>query len=191
MSNYKEGKTLVKKYCIDCGKGLSCLAFYYGYNRCSSCGQIERLKKLSRHFNYKNGNYIRSGFNYCIDNCGKRVSRKGNRCKSCAKKGERHGMFRKGYLLKGSSNGAWRGGRSFEEYGTEFDSSLKEQVRFRDKYKCKVCGCSQLENGKQLDIHHIDYDKKNNNINNLMALCVRCHTKTNFNRKYWTKFFNA
>ena len=40
------------------------------------------------------------------------------------------------------------------EYGLEFDSSLKESVRFRDSYKCKLCGCSQLENGKQLDIDH-------------------------------------
>ena len=84
----------------------------------------------------------------------------------------------------------WQNGKSFEEYGKEFDGSLKEQVRFRDKYKCQLCGCSQLENGRQLDCHHKDYNKRNNNINNLISLCVSCHLKTNGNRNYWIEFFN-
>ncbi len=75
------------------------------------------------------------------------------------------------------------------EYGAEFDNPLKEQIRFRDKYKCKECGCSQLENDKQLDIHHMDYNKKNNRIDNLVALCHSCHMRTNKNREYWTKYF--
>ena len=91
------------------------------------------------------------------------------------------------YSLNKHSN--WRDGKSFEEYGVEFNNNLKEQVRFRDKYKCKLCDCPQIENGRQLDVHHIDYDKKNNKLQNLIALCWRCHIKTNFNRKYWTKFF--
>ena len=74
------------------------------------------------------------------------------------------------------------------EYGVEFDSSLKEQVRFRDNYKCQICGCSQLENGKQLDVHHIDYDKKNCKISNLISLCVSCHRKTNARREYWKNY---
>ena len=71
------------------------------------------------------------------------------------------------------------------EYGPEFDSALKEQVRFRDHYKCQICGCSQLENGKQLDVHHIDYDKLNNILMNLISLCMRCHRKTNTKRNDW------
>ena len=86
-------------------------------------------------------------------------------------------------------NPNWKDGASFEPYGLEFDSSLREQVRFREKYKCKLCDCSQLENGQQLEVHHIDYDKKNNNLNNLVALCIHCHRKTNGNRKHWTKYF--
>lgn len=77
------------------------------------------------------------------------------------------------------------------EYGYEFDSSLKEKARFRDQYKCKICGCSQLENGQMLSIHHIDYNKLNNNINNLVSLCRGCHSSTNIKRNYWTKYFNS
>lgn len=77
------------------------------------------------------------------------------------------------------------------EYGADFDNALKEQVRFRDKYKCRLCGCSQLENGKQLDVHHIDYDKKYNKLNNLISLCHGCHTKTNINRHHWQNHFST
>jgi hypothetical protein len=85
----------------------------------------------------------------------------------------------------------WQGGKSFEKYGREFDSQLKERIRFRDGYKCRNCGCSQLENGKQLDIHHIDYIKKNFSDNNLIALCVPCHRKTcaTKKRQYWIDYY--
>lgn len=80
-------------------------------------------------------------------------------------------------------------GISYEnsEYGSEFDSSLKEKVRFRNSYKCQFCGCSQIENGRQLDCHHIDYNKKNNT-SNLISLCRSCHIKTNYKREYWKNF---
>ena len=76
-----------------------------------------------------------------------------------------------------------------DEYGADFDSGLKESVRFRDGYKCKLCGCPQIENEKQLDIHHIDSNKKNNKKENLVALCKKCHAKMKFNRKYWENYF--
>ena len=85
----------------------------------------------------------------------------------------------------GKNNPAWLGGLSFEKYSYEFDNNLKEKIRFRDQYKCRICRCSQLENGEMLSIHHIDYNKKNNNINNLVALCRKCHCKTTGNRDYW------
>jgi len=48
--------------------------------------------------------------------------------------------------------------------------------------RCKIC--NGIYNN-HIDVHHIDYNKKNNNINNLITLCKSCHPKTNFNRKYW------
>ncbi|NQU99405.1 MAG: HNH endonuclease [Parcubacteria group bacterium] len=46
-----------------------------------------------------------------------------------------------------------------------------------------------LENKEKLSIHHIDYNKQNNNPNNLISLCRKCHVKTNFNRNYWKYYF--
>ena len=42
----------------------------------------------------------------------------------------------------------------------------------RDDNKCQIC----FDNLK-LQIHHLDGDKKNNKINNLITLCYECHRK--------------
>jgi len=85
-----------------------------------------------------------------------------------------------------SSN--WQGGKSFEDYGVEFNKSLKQFIKNRDLNICQTPGCMNTEN---LHYHHIDYDKKNNNPENLTTLCVSCHVKTNGknNREYWTKYY--
>lgn len=89
----------------------------------------------------------------------------------------------------GEKNHNWRGGKSFEPYGVEFNNELKEQVRKRDNYTCQECDKTQKELGCKLDIHHIDYDKENNNPENLISLCRSCHVQTNFGREEWMKYF--
>ena len=91
---------------------------------------------------------------------------------------------------KGEANNLWRGGISFEPYGLEFNNDLKEVIRNRDRRKCKICEKTELDNKQKLTIHHIDYDKKNCNPNNLISLCRKCHLKTNHNREYWIEYFS-
>lgn len=91
---------------------------------------------------------------------------------------------------KGKNNPNWNNGSSFEEYGKRFTKKLKEKIRNRDNNTCQIC------NGKskiKLDVHHIDYNKKNNNPKNLISLCHRCHMKTNpkKNRDYYRKALNS
>jgi len=99
-------------------------------------------------------------------------------------------------LLKNPKNHpCWLGGKSFEPYGLAFNKLKRESVRQRDSYKCQMCfkrqGKLRTKTNKPylLMIHHINYDKENNNDKNLISLCRICHMKTNFNRKYWTKYF--
>ena len=95
----------------------------------------------------------------------------------------------------GYKNPNWRGGKSFESYGLEFDNKLKEKIRKRDNYRCQECFKHQDElrtktsRKYKLMIHHIDYNKKNNKEDNLISLCRNCHMKTNFKRKDWIKYF--
>ena len=90
---------------------------------------------------------------------------------------------------KGDRNPQWRDGLSFEPYAPEFNDKLKEQIRKRDNYTCQICRIP--ENGIKLHPHHIDYNKKNNDPSNLISLCRSCHAKTNFNRNWWTKYFQV
>lgn len=88
------------------------------------------------------------------------------------------------YVLEKSWN--WKGGISFENYPPEFNSQLKEQIRKRDNSTCKIC--QTIENGRKFCVHHIDYNKKNNEPINLITLCRVCHSKTNLNRIYWNNY---
>ena len=97
-------------------------------------------------------------------------------------------MIEKG-ISKGENNPAWKGGISFEPYTQEFNDELKKTVRYRDNYQCQLCGIPELESGKKLSIHHIDYVKKNCKPFNLISLCTSCHSKTQFNRLQWQKYF--
>jgi hypothetical protein len=92
-----------------------------------------------------------------------------------------------GKSLKGmfalEKNPMWKGGLSFEPYTTEWTNKLRSIIRKRDDYTCQTCG--EHQGSFLLDVHHIDYNKKNCNPENLISLCKACHSKTNQNRDKW------
>jgi len=95
-------------------------------------------------------------------------------------------------LMLKDRNPNWCGGKSFEKYGIGWTEILKESIRKRDKHVCQICNKSQNELMgfyKKLDVHHIDYNKKNLDPKNLISLCRKCHLKTNKNRNYWITYF--
>ena len=106
-----------------------------------------------------------------------------------AKKGKCAGDKNPSWGRTGEKHPMWRGGISREPYGWNFNAELKEEVRRRDGYKCQLCGVPQAECRRKLDVHHGDYDKRNNDPVNLTSLCPSCHSKTNVNREYWMAFF--
>lgn len=85
---------------------------------------------------------------------------------------------------KGKKSHFWKCGISFEPYSMDWTKTLKKAIRERDGYMCGICN-----HYPAIDVHHIDYDKKNCNPDNLITLCHGCHTKTNSNREYWMKYF--
>ena len=89
----------------------------------------------------------------------------------------------------GENNPNWNNGSSFEPYGLGFNSELKNYIRWMDNFACQQCGISQTDLGYNLCIHHIDFNKQNNQTNNLISLCRTCHSQTNFNRENWTNYF--
>lgn len=86
----------------------------------------------------------------------------------------------------GEKGSNWMGGISFEPYSVDWKKTLKRSIRERDRYSCRVCGKQQGE--ITFHVHHIDYNKKNCEPNNLITLCNKCHSITNSNRTYWEYF---
>lgn len=73
-------------------------------------------------------------------------------------------------------------------YPPEFSLSLRTKVRKRDKYVCQYC---QIKFGiGQLDVHHIDHDRYNNGMDNLVSLCNKCHYKMHTKKsKDWIPYW--
>jgi len=84
---------------------------------------------------------------------------------------------------RGKNHYNWQGGKSYEPYSPDWTETLRVAIRQRDGYLCRLCG----HNG--YPIHHIDYNKKNCCPENLITLCQKCHSKTNYNREYWINYF--
>jgi hypothetical protein len=85
---------------------------------------------------------------------------------------------------RGNKNPNWKNGLSNEPYGLEFTSKMKEVIKYRDNYKCRMC-----KSDNHLVVHHIDYNKYNNEERNLITLCKSCHGKTNGHREIFMRLF--
>jgi hypothetical protein len=111
--------------------------------------------------NYKHGKSCKNKKYYCID-CGKEISK---------------------------SSGIYGKGRC----GSCATKKLKTKIRNRDSYMCQLCGNTTKDSlelfGRNLDVHHIDYNKENLNFKNLISLCPSCHMKSNTNRDYWFAYY--
>lgn len=98
--------------------------------------------------------------------------------------------FISGHNSKGKNNPNWQGGKSFEIYPQEF-KEIKSYIKNKYNNCDYISGipkniCSPNE---ELSIHHIDYNKQNNNEYNLIPLSRKNHFKTNFNRFFWINLF--
>jgi len=97
-------------------------------------------------------------------------------------------LSKKTEFKKGEKHVFWKGGTSSEPYSFEF-RELKKQIRKRDNYRCQQCFRHQSELNYPVHVHHIDFNKENDNPDNLVTLCKNCHSQTNFNRQDWINYF--
>lgn len=50
---------------------------------------------------------------------------------------------------------------------------LRSIIIERDNYVCRICGSDPCE--KPLNVHHVDWNRTNNKLRNLVTLCSDCH----------------
>ena len=56
-------------------------------------------------------------------------------------------------------------------YGPEWTQELRDAVISRDDHRCRRCGRGDC----MLQVHHVDMDRTNNDLTNLLTLCAACH----------------
>ena len=183
------------KKCINCDKKIS---FYA--KRCIKCDN--KRKSISENnpmfgihrFGKDSPRFIDGRTNkkcYCKD-CHKEISGyEAIRCNSCNIKYlykieilsnfGRHltkESKRKMSLTKGGTGIPYE----FNKYPDEY-WKIRYKILKRDNHICQLC----KEEGNE--VHHIDYNKQNNEQYNLITLCRKCNMKVNQNRIQWTIFF--
>ena len=89
--------------------------------------------------------------------------------------------------LSGENAPNWKGGISFGKYCKLFNNSFKKSVRDNYHNTCFLCGKTKEEEGQNLSVHHVNYNKDClcGSTCEFVPLCASCHSKTNHNREYW------
>lgn len=167
----------------------------------------------------KNRYNWKGGLPKCL-NCGKLLkdyeSKKCKKCYGISIKGENHHHWKGGvsknkeYLSRkrkerrhllgvsksyNDKNGIYKYKRDGKVYGDGWHE-IRKEIYKRDNWTCRECECKCVgkkskDSDRVIQCHHIDYDIKNNDPINLITLCVSCHTKTNFERNDWTRYFRG
>ena len=70
----------------------------------------------------------------------------------------------------------WKAKRNYE---SAHIITIKKWIKQEREHKCEECGTKEW-NGKRLpmEVHHIDGNITNNDINNLKVVCPNCHSLT-------------
>ena len=85
-------------------------------------------------------------------------------------------LWRNSVMYSGAAHPNWKGGEN-----------IYRKIMLRDEGPqiCKRCGITDL---RLLTVHHINQNRKNNNIENLVWLCYNCHRLVHKDKEEMKKF---
>ena len=84
-------------------------------------------------------------------------------------------------IKNGSKNINWKGGIP-RPYPNEWNGGLKQRIFARDRNRCQICG-KLGKKRSDLVCHHIDFNKKNCQIENIKLLCRHCYLKIHWQER--------
>ena len=119
---------------------------------------------------------------------------------SIAKSGENNPNFGKQRLgetrekislsLIGEKSPNWRGGIADDPYCPIFsDHEFKNMIFERDGYECQNPLCRKNCDHLPLVPHHINYNKMDCDLENIITVCWSCNSRANHNRKFWQRHY--
>lgn len=85
---------------------------------------------------------------------------------------EAHGLIHR--FAKGKDHPNWRDGTGRSPYPVEW-RHIRAKVRERDGYLCQMCLKEQTAAMNTFHVHHIDGNRDNCDLSNLITLCPQCH----------------
>lgn len=183
-----------------CGIHSSVLLHLYWFDRVIKKMPILNCKICNSNLYVKPSHLKRGYGKYCSKECASLGRRKGKyiNCEICKKevwkmpKALAHSKSGKYFCSKscqthwrnttyvGPRHGNWKDGRSIHYRNFLIKSNI-----------LKICKRCEIEDFRLLSVHHIDENRKNNNIKNLVWLCYNCHFLIHRNKEEKDKFMEA
>lgn len=188
--NYKDGRTLKKHHCENCGTSIFWATAVYRSHLCNSCAlkKIMKGKKPPPNCTTKGLTWAKHICYCCID-CGNRITYNsalyGNgRCRPCSNKLRN---------FVGENNPHWKKSLTNKERTKRRNLISNEvwikAVLVRDNYTCQNCN----QYGGRLVAHHINgyhwCKELRFEVYNGITFCQDCHNK--FHKKYGFKWINS
>lgn len=185
---YDNHRTESRNLCLNCGKRVKGGGGKGGYKYCSHACKVEHIKPQPRPCVNCGTVFTPIKFHtvskrFIAYNAGKTCSAK------CQNEWIRNNPERKrkiGEAFAGARHPNWQGGKSAINLHVHRGpgwNRLAEKARNRDGRVCMLCGKTEAENGRRMDVHHIvtyhdiNNAKKANRLSNLISLCKSCHKK--------------
>lgn len=119
---------------------------------------------------------------YCSDECRKHKASKLCKCSNCGKevwktnsqlaRSKTGNVFCSRSCANSINNTLFKSGENHPSYK---GANYRQTAFNLYEHKCIVCGYD--EDTRILEVHHIDENHSNNNVNNLCILCPNCHRK--------------
>lgn len=147
-------------------------------NNCLECGHFTKNPKFcssSCAAKYNNREYPKRKVqkSYC-KNCGAELNGKKVRNKFCST--ECHIQYKNKVYIK-----KWIGGEVSGGHPSKMSAYVRNYLIDKASGKCERCGWNEVNpyiGRSLLEIHHLDGDRSNNTLENLVVLCPNCHSLT-------------
>lgn len=160
--------------------------------KCKECENFfETISLLANHvrWNHRDNSNLSTKISNTYDKTHGKIQKLEKFCETCekpftvmARKNEKR--YKKSRFCSRSCANSVGGKAKSEKYGLG-DKQYRKIAFSVYKHECEVCSYNELPD--VLQVHHIDSDRNNNDVKNLVILCPTCHWTITLNKAIFSK----